>query len=153
MRKKERDDDLGLILKSGEDRRRAYVREWKRQRNRGKSGVVRFYEVIANFVCCKNALKNLLGVGRFHFNSLKERRRGGLGEVMQHGNTGRARLSQFSEGQKGWETLNQYMQELQETHGEPYATRLVREEMGVGIRECQNDDVELPSYFGKRQIY
>jgi hypothetical protein len=50
-------------------------------------------------------------------------------------------------------SLQRFFKELGEKHGEPYATRFIRETTGIGVRDTQVDVVELPSSFRKRDLY
>ena len=98
--------------------------------------------------CCKNSVFNILHIGyRFNLSAKKE-------TIPAHGLIGRTG-AQSCKGKSYSEidtALHEFFQALSK-EGLPFATRLVRERVGLTTRDDNPDDVSLPPHFSKRQLY
>ena len=94
---------------------------------------------------CRNALTGILCVGRRMFTKAMNN----PGQV--HKNTGK-RSNNTHCLIEAYESLDAFFSVLAE-EGAPFATRIIREEVGLTIRDDNPNDVALPPHMTKRKCY
>jgi hypothetical protein len=83
----------------------------------------------------------------------KNQRFGKQWQTWPHKNLGNNYRAIYSKYELAKPRLRIFFQEIGDKHGEPYATRFVRETTGIGVRDAEVDTVELPSSFTQRYLY
>ena len=97
---------------------------------------------------CINAMTSILNIGRRKLDSTKKKTN------HTHGNSGKTGL-QSGKGKALRvvnESLHSYFGRLKE-ESTPFATRVIREEVGTSTRDDNPDDVCLPPHMSKRRCY
>jgi hypothetical protein len=102
---------------------------------------------------CIHAFRNLLSVGRRAWSRLMKSAISTAPGPIKHGNVG---LKNRYLGSVLYETENDvvaFITRIGEEHGESYATRYVRERTSIGLRNDEEEVIDLPSSFSKRKLY
>jgi len=104
---------------------------------------------------CLNSFKNLHGIFRKQWQHLKKNgaKQNYVPGPRTHGNMGRSNRRTTSNIVQATPSLIEFLQDVSDSYGEPYATRFVREITGTTLRESEVDAVEMPSNFTKRKLY
>ena len=95
---------------------------------------------------CQNALKNLFGIGQRQWYKLKS-------DAALPSKDNSNYKNNVNKQSKCTQSLVDFLYEIGETEGESYATRFIRMETKVGIRDDDTKIIQLPSYFSKRSLY
>ena len=105
---------------------------------------------LKNYMVCKDTISILLNYKKGRWTTCQK---AVLSNSMPvHGNKGKltGKAHRFATEVK--DDLHEFFEELKE-FGSPKATRFVREEAGIGLRDSEIDLVELPTAWSKRAMY
>jgi hypothetical protein len=104
---------------------------------------------------CLNSFKNLFGIFRRQWEYLRKNcsTTNYTPGPIQHGNIGNENRKRSSAVESVASAVVDFLEEIQETCAEPYATRFVREITGMSLRESEEGAVELPASYTKRKLY
>ena len=96
---------------------------------------------------CAHAIKRLVNFGRYKWQRAKEHALKGIQYIdPKKGNKNAALATEVKEA------MRDFFEEMKDMSS-PRATRVVREEVGLGLRDDEIDLLELPSSFTKRSLY
>ena len=102
---------------------------------------------------CVNSFRNLFQIGRKYWNRLSNAALTKPPGPIKHGNVG-SRNRHFGSILFNTEPdVVAFLRQIGQEHGESYSTRFVRERTSVGLRNEEEDAVDLPSHYTKRQLY
>ena len=101
-----------------------------------------------DFALCKHALRLLLDIGLRKFKGIVKNY--GIAVRLEHGAKGIA-CDRLGIKELKSQAIN-FITELAETEGETHATRFMREEHKLFIRDAELNTIELPSHYTKRRI-
>ena len=105
---------------------------------------------LKEWMVCKDAIALLLDYGKFKWRTCQKAVKNN--RLPGHGNKGKVngKAKHFANDVK--DDLHEFFHQLKQ-FGSPKATRLVREETGMGLRDAEVDVVELPTAWSKRAMY
>jgi hypothetical protein len=112
-----------------------------------------FPDVERQAFCCLHSFRNILGLFRFQWATLKSAAKQTLPGPIIHGNVGKRNRYDGSNKKSVEEDIVTFLTELGRNRGESYATRFVRERTSVGLRKDEEGLIELPSCLSKRGLY
>ena len=98
---------------------------------------------------CHSAWSTLYNLGRKRSDTIKEIAKGT--HSMTHGNKGKRHVDE--EREKAYSKITDTLTNLQENFSTPFATRIVRDNVGRSSLRDNNEYVYLPPSFSKRQSY
>ena len=106
--------------------------------------------VLKDWMVCKNAISILLDYGRYKWRTcqtavLKNR-------LPEHGNKGKLNGPNVSFATEVKVDLHEFFHQIKQ-FGSPKTTRFVREETGSGLRDEEENLLELPTCWSKRGVY
>jgi hypothetical protein len=102
---------------------------------------------------CIHAFRNLLSVGRRSWARLMKSAISAAPGPLKHGNVGLRNRYKGSVLRETEDDVVNFIMQVGEEHGESYATRYVRERTSIGLRNDEDDVIDLPSSFSKRKLY
>jgi hypothetical protein len=106
--------------------------------------------VLKDWMVCKNAISILLDYGRYKWRTcqtavLKNR-------LPEHGNKGKLNGPNIGFATEVKVDLHEFFHQIKQ-FGSPKTTRFVREETGSGLRDDEENLLELPTCWSKRGVY
>ena len=102
---------------------------------------------------CQHAFRNLLGLFKYQWKSLRASATLSLPGPIIHGNTGKRNRYDGSNKKTVEEDVMLFLTQVGEERGESYATRFIRDRTSVGLRKEEEDLIELPSCLSKRGLF
>jgi hypothetical protein len=102
---------------------------------------------------CQVSFRNLLGLFKYQWQTIKSSALSAVPGPIMHGNTGKRNRFDGSTKKTVEEDVIAFLSTVGEERGESYATRFVRDRTSVGLRKDEEDLIELPSCLTKRRLY
>jgi hypothetical protein len=102
---------------------------------------------------CQHAFRNIFGIFKYAWASLKVAALQSNPGPIRHGNTNKRNRYSGSVVAVVEEDVVEFLTELGKLEGESYATRFIRERTSLSIRKDEENLLELPSSYTKRRIY
>ena len=132
-KKENRINQTQKVIAAGEGRRSSRKKCEKTNFSR-KQRKLAFYDLLGNDtdLLYKASVKNLLGFGCVAWKALVRGAKGSVGKETQHGDIGQTRANEFSLSDDGSKTPMKFLDCIGDMHGEPHATRMIRESTGMG---------------------
>lgn len=147
--KKERQQTLLAIINS--------AIQLKKERSGGTKGIHDLYRLpLPNngfLSMCVSSFRNLFQLRENAWKTLMTQLESGELTPPVHGNVGNTARTSNSMKKKAEEDVLEFLHWKGSNFGEPYATRFVRETTGLGIRDAEENVIELPSSFSKRGLF
>ena len=101
---------------------------------------------------CIHALKNVCDIGSKRICALKKHlNENGMNPVTPK-NTGNNNRSAESPKTKSTNSAKECILKIAQDEGEPWATKFIRDQTGVSLRECEKDQLYLPPSYAKRKM-
>ena len=105
-------------------------------------------------ICVLQAQKNIFELRKEAWNSLRVFTEAhGVTTTMRSGLVGNKNKSKTSAMVLAKDAVVDFLTDIGETEGGPYATRFIRQLTGVGIWNSDSEVIELPSWLTKRKLY
>jgi len=110
-------------------------------------------EVAVESKMCIHSFRNLFHIGKKYWKRLSSAALSKPPGPIWHGNIGSQNRHFGSTLFATEPAVVAFLRPVALEHGESYATRFVRERTSVGLRNEEEDAVDLPSYMTKRYLY
>ncbi len=111
------------------------------------------FDIKEQYFVCQNSFRNILGIFKYQWKTLKTAALTTIPGSISHGNLGKQNRRKGCIGQDVEDDVVEFLTQLGEKRGEAYATRFVRKRTELGIRNDEEGVVELPSCYSKRSLF